>query len=194
MKIRSGFVSNSSSSSFLIVCKDFSEFDKFKNFIDYEVFKEDYNNSSEEDARLWLETEFRDYFYNLIYAAKHKNDSMHRFYLDMYDNNNIMGLLFIEDLYYDASNELFISYINKVNGYIIDDKVDEAERFVRNDVDYGQLTETIMRKLKDKGLMLRAVSYEDHSEVGSYMENRFMPFLSRNPESKYKQVYRRSEH
>lgn len=194
MKIRSGFVSNSSSSSFLIVCKDFSEFDKFKNFIDYEVFKEDYNNSSEEDARLWIETEFKDYFYNLIYAAKHKNDSMHRFYLDMYDKNNIVDLLFIEDRYHDQSNDLFTSYMNKVNGYIIDDKVDEAERFVHNDIDYSQLTEVLMRKLKDKELMLRAVSYEDHSEVGSYMEHHFMPFLSHNPESNYKQVYRRSEH
>lgn len=194
MKVRTGFVSNSSSSSFLIVCKDFSEFDKFKCFIDYDVFKEDYNDSSEEDAKIWIETEFKDYFYNLVYAAKHKNDYMRSFYLDRHDDNNIVDLLFTENKYYDQSNALFTSYMNKINGYIRDDKVEEAEAFVRNDVDYDQLTDALMKKHKDKGFTLRAVSYEDHSEVGSYMEHQFMPFLSYNPESEYKQVYRRNEH
>lgn len=193
MKVRTGFVSNSSSSSFLIVCKDFSEFDKFKCFIDYDVFKEDYNDSSEEDAKIWIETEFKDLFYNRIYVAKHKNDSMYSFYSDMYNKNNIWDLMFSE-----ADNAvdhgLCTSYMNKVSMYIWEDKVEEAEEFVRNDIDYGQLTDILMRQLKERGFTLRAVSYEDHSEVGSYMEHQFMPFLSYNPESEYKQVYRRNEH
>lgn len=193
MKIRSGFVSNSSSSSFLIVCKDFSEFDKFKCFIDYDVFKEDYDDSNEDDARLWIETEFKDLFYNRIYVAKHKNDSMFNSYYNMYEKNNICNLVYLE-ADKEVDNKLFTSYMNKINGYIWDDKIEEAEEFVRNDVDYCKLADILMKQLKERGFTLRALTYEDHSEVGAYMEHHFMHFLSYNPESKYKQVYRRNEH
>lgn len=196
MKVRTGFVSNSSSSSFLIVCKDFKEFDKFKVFTDYAVFAEDYNDSSEEDARRWIETEFQDLFYACIYAAKHKNDSMHSSYFNMYNKNNIVNLV---DLAYVAADrvvgqELFTSYMNKVSKYIWEDKVEEAERFVSQDIDYCQLADILMKQLKERGFTLRALTYEDHSEVGAFMEHHFMPFLSYNPESEYKQVYRRNEH
>ena len=196
MKIRAGFVSNSSSSSFLVVCKDFKEFDKFKVFTDYAVFAEDYNDSSEEDARLWIEIEFKDLFYHLIYAAKHKNDSMHSFYSAMYNKNNIADLV---DLAYVAADsavdqEHFTSYMNKVHKYIWEDKVEEEERFVSNYIDYCQLADILMKQLKERGFTLRALTYEDHSDVGSFMEHHFMPFLSYNPKSEYKQVYRRNEH
>lgn len=68
MKIRQGFVSNSSSSSFLIAYKDTKDFDRFSSFKGFDIFKKDMEAAEEFDeeaVKAFLVSKLKTYFYSL---------------------------------------------------------------------------------------------------------------------------------
>jgi hypothetical protein len=53
------------------------------------------------------------------------------------------------------------------------------------DEGYRNEAEKIFGILKEN-FKMAAIEYEDHSDIGSYMEHDFMPFISHNPDGKFK--------
>lgn len=189
MKIRTSYVSNSSSSSFLIICKNFSEFDKFKVFDGYETFKEDFDKSSEEEAINWLASEF--YLYIMAWDVTHKgNSSMAEIYADVLSSSKLISLLYSTELPAEA-REIFIHTTNELS--LMHCKNSDTSEYISN-LDCRAFGKAFLEAFKSAGYTLKALEYCDHDETEAYMEHNFMPFLQLNPESKLQQVYCRNEH
>lgn len=86
MKIRQGFVSNSSSSSFLVAYKDMKDFDRFSSFEGFDIFKKDMEAAEEYDAvevfdavKEFMIFKLDNYFYDLFYDWSNSSESREEF-------------------------------------------------------------------------------------------------------------------
>ena len=80
MKIRQGFVSNSSSSSFLIAYRDMKDFDRFSSFKGFDIFKKDMEEAEEYDAvKEFLAFKLDTYFHYLFYDWSSSSESREEF-------------------------------------------------------------------------------------------------------------------
>ena len=55
------------------------------------------------------------------------------------------------------------------------------------------IAKEIYQSLIDKGYNIKFLRYEDHTNIGSFMEHRFMPFIADNPDRKY-EIFITNEH
>lgn len=120
MKIRNGYVSNSSSSSFLIIFKNIFEFCDFHTFSHYKMFEDDLRNATEESGVNHLES--------LIFQSYYeKYDSVFD-YFDIVNDFRDTAQFQIENLFKIAqlSDE---EYKNTLK------KVENITREIRNKVD-----------------------------------------------------------
>lgn len=80
MKVRQGFVSNSSSSSFLVAYKDMKDFDRFSSFEGFDIFKKDMEAAKEYDAvKEFMAFKLHGYFYYLFYDWSNSSESREEF-------------------------------------------------------------------------------------------------------------------
>ena len=84
MKIRTSFISNSSSSSFLIIYKCINSFDKFKLFDCFERFKTDLINAKDNNGLEYIEALIETSIYRIYEAVKNFKTSSDKF-TDIYD-------------------------------------------------------------------------------------------------------------
>jgi len=89
MKIRNGFVSNSSSSSFVVIYKSDNDFIKFDKFKGYQEFINDLNNSNVKDAEVAISEHLKGFYYNtyskFTYEEYYKIDNQMSFNFDWLD-------------------------------------------------------------------------------------------------------------
>jgi hypothetical protein len=207
MKIRNSFVSNSSSSSFVVIYKSDNDFIKFDRFKGYQEFINDLNNSNIKDAEVAISEHLKEFYYNTYFKFTHeeyyKNDSRMVFNFDWLDflfeeskvddkewwniiqETNLKGSEFWmankENL--NANNPEYVKYHD---GYW-NDKETEAKMKIKD------IAKQIVKGLKDNGYNLGWMRYHDDTNEGYYMETGFMPFIKCNPERDYL-IITQSEH
>ena len=180
MKIRNGYVSNSSSSSFLVIYKQESDFDKFKEFDGYQDFMDDLygEDSSGFD---FIVSVIDDYLYtmksnfvNLITQQKNPN-----YFEDIYARNIWIDLPY-DFKYEDKSIMRKVEKLRKSSQI----SVEELEKCYRG-FNVEKDAKKFVDFLKEKGYKIKAMDYGDDTERGAFMEHRFMPFLAKSPEGNF---------
>lgn len=184
MKIRTGFVSNSSSSSFLLLMKDKSILDKLDSFEETATLKTDldYNEESVKGFLRGL------VFNNLWYVYKSITEEEEMYYLP-YSNTGWIDLVVHLD-FKDETMEEICMYMREQDN--LDwDKFDDIRTKYEDAID--KEIDRLYNFIKDKGYTCGFVRYEDHTEDGNHMEHYFMPFVINIPDKGFK-GYRISEH
>lgn len=180
MKVRNGYVSNSSSSSFLVIYKDESDFDKFKSFNGFDEFISDLASSDKKEVFSFLNTEAQSVLYDFYDAFIKEMEGYNNHLMDL--SRTTWNDLTYDFEYKDTILQKKIRVLKK--GFEEGKSKEEMEELF-----YKQKTNREVKKLvehvENKGWKLGVVEYEDDTKFGAYMETKFMPFLARNPEDDF---------
>lgn len=213
MKVRTSYVSNSSSSSFLILYKDLKDFDQLKAVKGYETFIGDLQDP---DSKELCVSEIERLLSAAIYEVE-DNCPVFKDYYPFSEYDTIEDLMKIAEVPVEKLDKLLGRYrecakafVTKLAGHGLLDPVLRAKSaFALEPDDYKKyhelkaefsksfqelrwkdrktkrLADEIYNKLQEKGFEVHRLEYEDHTEDGWYMEKGFMPFAARNPDCQY---------
>ena len=166
MKIRTCFVSNSSSSSFLVLYNSNNELDRFSSFKGIKNLWKDLKICADEEILSFLKECLEDsriLLENDMYTRK-KGFCSYNF-----KDSSAVDLYHNEFLSYDDYDFLY-----NINRECVED-------------DFLRVANNIFHKLKEKYSIICFVEYTNDckdSEFGYYMEFSFMKFLASDPEKK----------
>ena len=178
MKVRAGFVSNSSSSSFLVVYKSLKDFEKMNRFEGYKKFTKDLSGANPVLGLAVLR--------GVLFIEEFNTKIFNKF-----PDKQVM-LVGTEDRYRSCMSAKENKFINACRSESSHKFYDEKFRVALNKK-IDKLADTLLRKLHSKGYTVRAVIYEDDSQEGAMMEHGFMPFIANNPEREY-EIFQVNEH
>ena len=213
MKVRNGFVSNSSSSSFLVAYHSKDDFSKFSKFDGYKELLHDLSskrNSSLSTSVEHVEMVIDNYLYfftdHMVDRVCGCDDDR-----DSHDYEEYYELIYN----LECDDEEFMAPINKYrddvrdmlekmagegelkakDGYIdASVRFEAVEKTNRLRPDAHAIAEAMCQWIiMKKGMLVSTVEYEDDSDFGAYMEHEFMPFLSHCPRADFF-VHRHSMH
>lgn len=196
MKYRNSFISNSSSSSFLICFKSWEFLDKFSQFKSYDKFINDIKALSKKENIKNIKEFIEEMIVNALYAhmdsiilmlcnehreTYFKGSSWYDFEDKFVQDNESIKYVF------DEINKKSIAFYEKYKDVGLDSQYcKEALEFLddcRNF--YNTELETIVKKIVEEmpvsEYYFKCIEYSDDS-YGSYMEQKFLPFLQKCPE------------
>jgi heme oxygenase len=197
MKIRTNYVSNSSSSSFLVICHN-KEYDfiKFKEFNGYDVFMKDIQVTNEKEAKEFIASFLMNHYYHehMKYLKKKLPDINlddlsyidYLFEISGIDDSKYWNI--IQETNRIGSNFWIENEDNLETNKILNEIRKYEDSYYENKDNKCKITEIaneIFDNLKSKGVFVEFIRYEDDTKQGAYMEQGFMPFLNANPEKNY---------
>lgn len=182
MKVRNGYVSNSSSSSFLVIFTDKSAFDNFKPFKGYLRFIKDLDAEDEKSAITFVKSEMEGKLYELKETLADRFREKYKPFWDddYFMSNNAWNHIPWDFNYKDTDFDKKADMLREAG-----EKGIEAIEDCYSKLSCQKEAETFIRFLKLKGYKAVAVEYEDGTDDGAYMETRFMPFLKSCPEGDF---------
>lgn len=204
MKTRAGYVSNSSSSSFLVLYHDVSEFDNFSKFDGYETMLKDIKSNSMniEKCKMHLEMEMNNKIYDLINIAWNRmNENNWPYSATYFADAAFDDLIYFLNLDQDEKAGAFLmdEFHSKLMEYADEHPVPEnidykeqqkyrykLKKFAEQHMpDVKETASLLCDKMAEKGYQLSTIRYSDDCGCGSYMEHEFMPFVKICPEAKF---------
>lgn len=213
MKLRTGYVSNSSSSSFLILYKDLKDFDQLKAVRGYGTFIEDLQDPKSKELCI-SEIEM------LISAAIYEVEDNCPVFKGNYpfsEYDTIEDLMKLAEVPVEKLDKLLGRYRECAKAFVTKlaeqgllDPVlraksafalepDDYKKYHELEADFSEslqklrwsdkeietLADEIYKGLQEQGFEVHRLEYEDHTEEGWYMEKGFMPFIAKNPDCQY---------
>lgn len=208
MKIRSGYVSNSSSSSFLVVYHDISNFIKFSLFDYFSRFLSDVQKSEEEHVIKYMEYAIVEFLHSRYNELEHSFTDFEHFYST--DRDNWVDMV----IEYEYRDDIVDSIVNKMIDMVktASEDIESTEHPIWKKV-YHVIHESsdliteeatkFMTHLKDNGYKIAVVIYGSdvasddnvyNSELHSYLETKLLPMMTCNPDEDKFRVYSQSHH
>lgn len=206
MKIRNGFVSNSSSSSFLVVYHTKDDFAKFSQFEGYDDLINGIGGDSDEDVLSHISTVISSYlscttdrcsdyvtgtdmasefssgeYFNLVYGLEIPDEMTSP--IDKYDKamwdyaDEVKAAAVIPDK--KADHQGFWKCVDGIRKQISD----KSEEVLSGTDGLKDMPNRILGFIKSKGYAVSCVEYGDDTDDGAYMEHEFMPFVAMAPRS-----------
>lgn len=179
MKLRAGFVSNSSSSSFLVCCKSYEDLKRFIPFTGANEFLNDIKKCSDKEALNLLKNCLEDSRMYFEWDREDAEEGSHSNYHSNYFEESPAMKLYYSDLM--STEDFYLLY---------SDSSEVKER------EYTRVAKNILKTLKNKYSEIGFVEYGNDvsdREIEGYMEYEFMNFLEADPEKKIC-VIRKSNH
>ena len=199
MKIRGGFVSNSSSSSFLVIYSDVSDFDRFSKFARTADLIADLSKSTEEDVFGFIYQLILWDGYNTYFKYTHNWGTPHGLTESFSQIQDLVSLSGASDYEYlewlqgivAVGNKLYMDNDVANVKYVYDKEwyqeyVNAWYDKICKELDpiATKLAHDIAQGLSSSAKTAAYVTYEDHDEDEAYMEHRFMPMLAHDPDEK----------
>jgi hypothetical protein len=211
MKIRTGYVSNSSSSSFLVVYHEITDFVRFSLFDYFSRFISDVQKSEEKHVIMYMEYAIREFLHSKYNGLEHIYTDYEHFHSS--DIDSWIDLV----VQYEYRDDIVDSIVNKMSKMLKDAKADneciESTEHPIWDKVYHVIYDSedlikeeatkFVQYLKDKGYKLAVVIYG--SDVASdddvynydlhcYLESGLLPMMEKNPDADKFGVYSQSHH
>lgn len=188
MKIRQGYVSNSSSSSFLVLHKGIKSFENIMQFRGTKEFLEDIKDYNKESVEEFVLSVLGNYLY-VIYdqmECKLKGHKRLEYWSNLYKESYLQMDNFLKRL----GNFEFAERMNKLQNYLLNSSSFEElqKRYEQSEREAKKMRDDIIEYFGNFDYTIRQITYEDDTSEGNYMQHYFMPFLSKYPNDDIKVI------
>ena len=199
MKIRTGFVSNSSSSSFLVIYRDIDDFNRFSGFVELPSLVHDLSTSTVDKVFGFVKELILRDGYDSYYKYTSNYEDVHSTTSDFWEIQELVQLSGADDSKYcewrgkiSTAGFAFYREHDVANATYVYDKdwyraYDAAwSDTISKDLDViaSELARDIVDRLSAGGYAAACVEYEDHDDYGCYMEHDFMPMIAADADHK----------
>ena len=188
MKIRQGYVSNSSSSSFLVLHKGIESFENIMQFRGTKEFLEDIKDYNKESVEEFVLSVLGNYLY--VTCDKVECELKGKKQLECWSNWCKSSYLQMDNFLKGLGNFEFSERMNKLQNYLLNSSSFEElqKRYEESEGEAKKMRDDIIEYFGNFDYTIRQITYEDDTSEGNYMQHYFMPFLSKYPNDDIKVI------
>ena len=188
MKIRQGYVSNSSSSSFLVLHKGIESFENIMQFRGTKEFLADIKDYNKDSVEEFVLSVLGNYLY--VICDKVECELKGKEQLEYWSNLCKGSYLQMDNFLKRLGNFEFSERMNKLQNYLLNSSSFEElqKRYEQSEREAKKMRDDIIEYLGNFDYTIRQITYEDDTSEGNYMQHYFMPFLSKYPNDDIKVI------